>query len=139
MKTLTTLVLLSFLSVPALAAGPVKVFNCTGQSDPDASHVDIYTLGDRVLAHVQQMSGDGDDYAEDVIEVRKVNVGDGTILTLKQVNGSQPWLPKVKSSRRTRDAVIQISLRTLDGTIQDGTGPTGSDLMEQYLECTRVK
>jgi len=83
-----------FLTMTANAHAAQLLWDCTTDSDPDNVNVSIYQSGQKQIAVVSQQSGDGDEYAEDLIEVVKSDNGNDSVVTFKQVEGAQPQGPK---------------------------------------------
>ena len=130
-------ILLSFLvgaSAPALAAK--NILRCHGTSDPDFANAQIYQEGEKFIVEIDQESGDGDNFDSDTIEMRRVDDGSDSMLTLKQVENSYPTPPEESESPRrvTRRATLRVPFLGGEGKLLAAFGPNGDRLVED-LEC----
>lgn len=138
MKQFAFLLLLG-ISIPSFAAR--LEWDCESGSDPDKVDVQIYSEGKKTLMVLQEYFGDGDGYAEDLIEVRRLDDGNDSVLTYEQVENARPKKGNilVKPSRESRSVVFRFAplSKEYPTTIKGKAGPSGSDLFDEGLTCTR--
>jgi hypothetical protein len=120
---------------------PHKIWSCTSNSDPDFITADIYSVGSRLVAWVSEESGDGDEGAEDLIEVKKVEVEDDALLAFEQVSGVFPRVRglHLKASHKSRGFRLTFSPFTNEaGTITMVVDTLGHrDSRDDGIECKK--
>jgi hypothetical protein len=138
MKQLVFLFLMG-VSISSFAAR--LEWDCESGSDPDKVDVQIYSEAKKTLMKLQEYFGDGDGYAEDLIEVRRLDDGNDSVLTYEQVENVQPKKGniRVKPTRESRGVVFRFAPLSKDysATIKGKSGPSGSDLWDEGLTCEK--
>ena len=141
MKNLFLVLCLLGVSVPSFAAQ--LVWTCESSSDPDKVDIDIWNASGKYYAVLQEYYGDGDSYAEDLIEVRRVDDGNDAVVKFEEV-GTKNRVKGIrvrKPTGNTEGAVLTFSpfSKSFTTTLKGKSGPSGNDLSDEGLDCTQPK
>ncbi len=127
------------VSIPSFAAQ--LEWDCGSGSDPDKVDVQIFNEGKKTLMRLQEYYGDGDGYAEDLIEVQRLDDGNDSVLTYQQVENARPKRGniRVRPTRESRNVVLRFAPLNKDysATIKGKAGPSGSSLFDEGLTCEK--
>lgn len=137
-----------FSTFTIMFAGPLfaqetkaLVSRCAGVTDPDYVNVKIYQVGEKKVALIQQQFGDGDGYAEDLIEVKFNGLESDSSSVFLQVKDSYPDLPKISEtpSKKTKEAMIIVpNFGEGSGKLDASKGPAGFEVSEEQ-DCETIR
>jgi hypothetical protein len=114
------------------------ISSCSSVSDPDFVNVTILKVGEKTIAFLQNYYNEGENYAEDVIEVRLGGLEGDTSSWFQQVEGSYPKISKISKAptNKTKGAMIIVpNYGVGSGKLDALSGPAGDQHSERQ-ECS---